>query len=225
MALYFAPFAAAIIIIGIIIVQPSDGILQIIREDRFWIIFVFIWLTILSLMYILSTYKIRDFNLAGDVDKLVQRIRSGKHINSRGVSTVVASNQSWRDTVELLIKNADCVVVDTSELNENVTWETTQTFKFVPAEAIILSWAIECWPESNSIDELISDHMALLGPIVGNEILRRARFSPYLKNKQDNFVGTHFSGVELSKAIANKMYYAQATTNTTNLSSAPLRLN
>jgi len=49
----------------------------------------------------------------------------------------------WRDGIDFCLRNADAVVIDLTDVSENVEWEIATAFRLVGPEKIMLTWTVD----------------------------------------------------------------------------------
>jgi len=70
------------------------------------------------------------------INKL-EYIRAGRIKNITGVDVIQCNDNDWQDIVSTALLKADIAIVDVSEVTENLAWEISQTFKYLPKDRVI----------------------------------------------------------------------------------------
>ncbi len=89
----------------------------------------------------LGTIPVVDKERAGAITectRLALWITESRARPSDDIQVVAASTVTWRDTVRTLMLWSRCVVIETSEISENVAWERDEALRWLPDVAVIL---------------------------------------------------------------------------------------
>jgi hypothetical protein len=105
---------------------------------------------------IFETHGFKTVKARGALDfvrSLLARIRRRKGLAS-GVLILKTSDDSWKDVVSLALRGADAVVIDISELTNNLIWELVKASELLPARSIILASATEAGKPAQLVAEV-----------------------------------------------------------------------
>jgi hypothetical protein len=92
-----------------------------------------------------------------------------------GTRVMRFSNDAWRSAIELCLGEVDGVVIDITDMSENVAWEVGAVYRCLPPEAVLLIWEHEPGqPADNagSIPAALFDRLSLVVP---REKIERSR--------------------------------------------------
>jgi len=109
------------------------------------------------------------------LERFFQSVRTRMVMDS-GTRVMRFSNDAWRDAIELCLDKVDCVVVDITDINENVAWEVGAVYRRFPPEAVLLIWEYEASgqpaDDGGSIPAALLDRLSLVVP---REKIERSR--------------------------------------------------
>lgn len=74
--------------------------------------------------------------------EFVENVRRGRG-NYDGVIVFKCEDDFWRETVTLAVEQADAVVIDVTEISENLAWELKTVLERVPRQSILLVTAAD----------------------------------------------------------------------------------
>jgi hypothetical protein len=83
--------------------------------------------------------RLKPSNYGKRMESLIRRIERGK--STFALQVVQCGDDFWKAVVQQALKSADAVVVDVTELNENVRWELSQISAIVAPERVVLCCA------------------------------------------------------------------------------------
>jgi hypothetical protein len=110
----------------------------------------------------------------------LHRLRGRASVYS-GTRVIKLTNDSWREAIELCLKEVDCVVIDITDLNDSVAWEVNMAYQHLPAEAILLTWELDASTAespANSIWVIPTVLSSKLSAIVPGTAVERSRRYP-----------------------------------------------
>jgi len=140
---------------------------------------------------------------------LIQEIRErrGKH-GDNSVLILRCQDHFWRDIVQLCLKNASAVVIDVTEVSENVIWELKTALHLMAPQSIILA----CGLEAGDAAELPGDALVALAAELGGDGSNRVQqfFYPQHKDQIKFNLGAKESlGEDLRARLAIAVAYSQ----------------
>lgn len=116
---------------------------------------------------------------------LIQEIRErrGKH-GDDSVLILRCQDHFWRDIVQLCLKNASAVVIDVTEVSENVIWELKTALHLMAPQSIIVA----CGLGEGDAEELTGDALVALAAELGADGSSRVQqfFYPQHKDQIDS---------------------------------------
>lgn len=96
------------------------------------------------------------------MDQLCDRIRAGR--SSHSLQIWKCEDAFWQRTVRRALRAADAVVMDVTELGDNMRWELSQLAAIVPAERVVLCCASKDGDLLPAEDDLLAQLSSILGP-------------------------------------------------------------
>jgi hypothetical protein len=119
---------------------------------------------------------------------LIQEIRErrGQH-GDDSVLILRCQDHFWRDVVQFCLENASAVVIDVTEVSENVIWELNTALHLLAPQSIILA----CGLGAGAAEELPGDALVALAAELGTDGSNRVQqfFYPQYKDQIDfNFL-------------------------------------
>jgi len=153
------------------------------------------WLFVVLLLFSVSTFValcyffIRPFGFARlSVNSAVEKAtKIIKKIHARtltqgphGVVILKCENSFWQDIVRLVLREADVVVVDVTDVTANILWEITTAFEFVSANKIILVYGSDCGVPETIPEGILKNIEAA----VGKEKMQGYKSFIYLRNNR-----------------------------------------
>jgi hypothetical protein len=82
-------------------------------------------------------------NYLSMLERFVTRIRARRHWTYSGTRVMKFPDKVWRDGIDFCLRNADAVVIDLTDVSENVEWEIATAFRLVGPEKIMLTWTVD----------------------------------------------------------------------------------
>jgi hypothetical protein len=137
--------------------------------------FLGVYALITKLTHRLSVSRASEDDYAQVVSGLLSGIRDRRGFYS-GTRVMVLPDERWQDAIVMSLKQADAVVIDVTDVSENVVWEIGKAFELVPAEAIIVAWTTG---STGDVDAMPSRAYAILESRVGADRLARCTHRPY----------------------------------------------
>lgn len=109
-------------------------------------------------------------NAVEQVNATLEKI-SQRKLGFQGVMIFKCPVDVWQQVVESVITRASAVIIDVSDLNENVLWELKKSLEKHSPQSIILTYAIP----GDATEDLPSDVRDELEKVVSSDILRELR--------------------------------------------------
>jgi len=109
----------------------------------------------------------RDLNPATAKEETLELIvgiidRSGRH-GDDSVIIVRCQDSSWREVVQLCLTHASAVLIDVTEVTENLIWELKTALQLMPPESITLARGLGTYDEAELPEEARETLIAELG--------------------------------------------------------------
>ncbi len=158
------------------------------------------------------------------LERVVARVRarSGFYVGTR---VITFPDTVWQDGVEFMLRAADAVIVDVSDVSEAVAWELSTVARLIPPEQVVLVWQIE-----GQVERQIREHIRVavrgsaandadpmhavrsrLAPLLGEEWVARCHFASYEATRRRPTNWRMTTRVELLHAISRALAFGQLT--------------
>jgi len=77
------------------------------------------------------------------LDRFVKKTHTRRFWTYSGTRVMKFPDTVWRQAVEFCLRAADAIVIDLSDISENVEWEIATAFRIVASQKIMLTWAVD----------------------------------------------------------------------------------
>lgn len=136
-----------------------------------------------------------------DLDTYYERAKRGRHATG-AVRIFKAHDDNWQDVVARAIERSDLILIDVTQLTENIEWEIKSVFAAKDPEAIIL--AMQAEPNSDVVEPI---KLARLEEIIGPEAFSRVEkvIYPALKKHKTHRHSVHAVTDDMREAILNAL--------------------
>jgi hypothetical protein len=85
------------------------------------------------------------------------------------------SNDAWRSAIKLCLDEVDCVVIDITDMSENVAWEVGAVYSRLPPEAVLLIWEYDPRQPADNAGSIPAALLDRLSLVVPREKIERSR--------------------------------------------------
>jgi hypothetical protein len=90
-----------------------------------------------------SVIDLKADNARKKVLQLIQKIERKRGWHTDGIFLIRCGRSFWREVIELCVTSAAVVVIDVTELSENVIWELQTALRLVGPGSIVLAYGVE----------------------------------------------------------------------------------
>ncbi len=123
--------------------------------------------------------RLRKATAARSVKRLANKVHQRKLSPLLGLKIYKCDDDFWRDTVIAALDECDAVVLDISDVNENVAWELRQSFDRLGPERIILAYAVDLAAYQADSTDPSEDQLDRVAALTSSEAVARFVFCPY----------------------------------------------
>jgi len=145
-----------------------------------------------------------------DVDAKLRRLlqslrRDKRHVPGVGGLVVISvPDDDWRNAVHMTLEQSSVVVIDVTELSENLTWELSTATALLPIEKVLMACARTDRESAAECEQRIRQ---ALGTVVGRDLASKVRvfFYPDTLGKSRLLIPARQCALELQALLQESL--------------------